>query len=99
MAKTLKSLTAQAATANRLHDGVVVYRAADGSWSTRIEESEVARDAEAAKRLLVAAENDAAERLVVGPYLFAVTEEDGVKPVGVRETIRALGPSVETKVA
>ncbi len=100
MAKVLKAPDAQVMTANRLRDGAVVYLAADGSWSTNISDGAVARDAVAAERLTAAGNQAAADQVVVGPYLIAVAvKDDGVEPVGTRERIRALGPSVSERPA
>ncbi len=100
MAKLVKNPAAQIVTANRLRDGAVVYLAADGSWSTNISEGVVARDAVAAERLMAAGNQAAADQVVVGPYLIAVAvNDDRVEPIGTRERIRALGPSVSERPA
>jgi len=84
---------AQIVTANRLRDGAVVFRRADGSWTLRVEEAASA-DAAAAPALLAAAEQDAAAALVVAPYLVEVTPgAGGLVPTAYRERIRAFGPS------
>ena len=90
-------MTLQAITANRLADGRVVYLRDADSWSERIQESVVADSEDRAKTLLEQAKRAVAERLVVDPYLFAVSVEDGkIRPLGRREEIRAAGPSVRT---
>lgn len=90
-------MTMKAITANRLSDGYVVYLRKDGAWGERIQESVVADSEELAAALLELAKRAVAERLVVDPYLFAVSVEDGrVRPLGRREEIRAAGPSVRT---
>src|SRR5215469_4893153 len=100
MAKALKAPAEQVMTANRLRDGAVVYLAADGRWSTAIADGDVARDAAAAERLTAAGHQAAADQVVVGPYLIAVAVKDhGVEPLGTRERIRALGPSVSERPA
>ena len=93
MAKPASSAL-RAATANRLRDGVVVFRTVTGGWSSRIADAEtVSSEAEAA-RLLAEAERDSANAIVVGPYLIDVTEVDGeTRPVSLRERIRAFGPT------
>ena len=56
-------------TANRLDDGAVVYRTADGDWTTRLEQAAIATTAPAAAELLAAAQR---RRLVaVGAYVGA----------------------------
>lgn len=90
-------MTVKAITANRLSDGNVVYLCKDGAWSERIQESVAADSEELAAALLELAKRAVAERLVVDPYLFAVSVEDGgIRPLGRREEIRAAGPSVRT---
>ena len=88
-------MSQQVVTANRLHDGQVVYLAPNEGWSDRLADAAVADGAEAASALLATAERDVGRRIVVGPYLFDVIVEAGaVRPLGQRETIRAKGPSV-----
>ena len=88
-------MSQQAVTANRLHDGQVVYLAANNGWSDRLADAAVADDADAAAALLAAAERDVDRRVVVGPYLFDVTVDGAaIRPLGQRETIRAKGPSI-----
>jgi hypothetical protein len=85
---------AKIVTANRLHDGAVVFRRADGSWAVRVEEAVVASDDPAAQALLAAAEQDAVAARVVAPYLIEVAAgADGPMPTFYRERIRAFGPS------
>ncbi|MEZ5788807.1 MAG: DUF2849 domain-containing protein [Xanthobacteraceae bacterium] len=86
-------------TANRLADGAVVYRAADGSWTMAIGEAAIATTAPAASALLVAATAD--DGLVVGPYVAPVeTDADGrTQPGNLRERIRVAGPTFDLPVA
>jgi hypothetical protein len=80
-------------TANRLGDGAVIYMAAAGRWSTRLEEARVAEAVEA-EALLDEAGRDAATR-VVGPYLIEVEAgAAGPRVASLRERIRAAGPTV-----
>ena len=82
-------------TANRLGDGFVVYRAPGGRWTERLAEAEAADSDAAEARLLAAAEQAVAARLVVGPYAVAVERDgDTLKPLSQRERIRAQGPTV-----
>lgn len=100
MVKAVKTPDAQVMTANRLRDGAVVYLAADGSWSARFVDSAVAHDAAVADRLVATAGRAAADQVVVGPYLIEVALRGGrFEPVGTRERIRALGPSVSERTA
>lgn len=82
-------------TANRLRDGAVVYLDHDGGWSERFADGRVVADEEAAAALLREAAKAEDARIVVGPYLIEVAQEDGAPlPLGTRETIRAGGPTV-----
>ena len=84
----------RAATANRLRDGAVVFRTVTGGWSNRIADALAVNGEADAARLLAESERDAANDIVVGPYLIDVGEVDGeVRPVALRERIRAFGPT------
>ena len=77
-------------TANRLGDGVVVYLAADGSWSHQLADAARLEDDSAAGALAAA---NAAPHQLVGAYLL---EADVAGPIGrdrLRELIRASGPT------
>ena len=81
-------------TANRLRDGVVVYRASDGAWTEDLGAAEVV-EAEVAIGALAAAQAD--ELAAVGAYLMDVDTDAGIVPDGrgrLRETIREAGPTV-----
>jgi len=81
-------------TANRLGDGAVVYRTADGGWATEIGQAAVVADASAALQLLNAAKADG--KRAVDVYLAPVKlEGDGIKPGNLRETIRMRGPTID----
>ena len=88
-------MTSQIVTANSLIDGAVVYRTAEGRWSTDIGQAlGVGGEAEA-KALLALAEGDAARQIVVGPYLVEVEGISGQwQQKSWRERIRAEGPTV-----
>lgn len=95
MKKSMRTNKPQVLTANRLDDGAVVYRTA-GRWSPRFDEAQVF-EAEAAETALTAAAEDVANQLIVGPYLFAIEAVEGaIRPISVRENIRAKGPTVRT---
>ncbi len=83
----------RAVTGNRLRDGRPVYFVGDGRWSEAIEEAvHVAPDA--AGRLLADAQQGSPHP-VVAPYLIDVTSSEGLlRPIGLRERIRAFGPTV-----
>jgi hypothetical protein len=81
-------------TANRLGDGAVVYRAADGDWTNDLAAAAVVTTAPAATELLAAA---LADRLrAVDPYVAPVqlTQDERVLPGNLRERIRCNGPTV-----
>jgi hypothetical protein len=79
-------------TANRLGDGAVVYRTADGRWSTVLEDAAVVTSAPAATELLTGADGTAA----VGAYVAPVRlDPDGrPHPGNLRESIRSRGPTI-----
>lgn len=88
-------MTQRVISANRLGDGLVVYLAADGSWSEFISGGAIALDETTAAALLEEARQAERDRLVIDPYLIDVAEIDGeVRPTKYREFIRATGPSV-----
>jgi uncharacterized protein DUF2849 len=80
-------------TANRLGDGVVIYRSGDGSWSRRLDHAAVVTTASAASELLKASSDDG--KLAVGPYVAPVVlGPDGQpQPGNLRERIRHGGPT------
>jgi hypothetical protein len=82
-------------TANRLHDGIVVYLAGDGRWVESIAAATVARSLDEARALQEQGARDAARNLVVEPYLAEVAEAGGRPlPARVRERLRVDGPSI-----
>lgn len=88
-------MSLQVITANRLTDGAVVYLTADGSWSERVGDGAIIRDAADDARLIAQAEAALAAQQVVGPEPVEVTErEGGPFPVSFREVIRAVGPGI-----
>lgn len=86
----------KAVTANRLTDGRVVYRAADGRWTPDIAAAQ-GMDGEAADAALDAALRDVLT--VVGPYLIEIEDAAPAGQKRVRETIRLTGPSAGTTKA
>ena len=81
-------------TANRVGDGAVVYRRADGVWTTDLAEALVATDAATAGALIAAAVAD--DLRAVGPYIAPVrlARDGALEPGNLREIIRRLGPSI-----
>ena len=84
-------------TANRLSDGAVVYRAAIGGWTTRIEAAAVVTSAVAAKDLLTIATAD--DVGAVGAYVAPVELNGGrIEPGNLREHIRLAGPTFDLPI-
>jgi hypothetical protein len=81
-------------TANRLGDGAVVYRTADGGWTTRLHEAAVVTTVPAATEILAAATAD--DIGAVGAYVAPVRlKNGGVEPGNLRESIRYAGPTID----
>ena len=81
----------KAVTGNRLSDGVPIYFAGNGTWSIKIGESVTTSDGDA---LLTTAVAGPLPLEAIGPYLIDVkTIEGAIRPVGLREEIRAFGPT------
>jgi len=83
--------------ANRLVDGAVVFLDPGETWTTAIAAGVVIDDESEAQRLLGVAKQLEARCQVIDPLLIQVRVEDGaVRPVEIREVIRAFGPTVRT---
>lgn len=83
--------TNRVVSANRLRDGVPIYFAGNGVWSPKIAEAVCGRDGDA---LLVEAQAGEGVSQAIDPYLIDVAIEQGaISPVGLRERIRAFGPT------
>ncbi|WP_051013626.1 DUF2849 domain-containing protein [Pararhodospirillum photometricum] len=82
-------------TANRLHDGAVLYRTQDGQWSRSLEDARIESPLAAREALLAEADADVAAARVVAPTLIPVAEDQGrPRPLSLRERLRAEGPSL-----
>ena len=81
-------------TANRLGDGAVVYRSADGSWTEDLAAAAVVTTTPGAIELLTAAASD--KLRAVDAYVAPVelTPQHEVRPGNLRERIRFNGPTV-----
>ena len=82
-------------TANRVGDGAVVYRRADGGWTTHLGDAAVATNAATAGELV---KNAVADDLrAVGSYIapVEVTAVGEIKPGNLRELIRLRGPTID----
>jgi Protein of unknown function (DUF2849) len=85
-------------TANRVGDGAVVYRRADGGWTTRLPDAAVTSNAKTAGEFVAAAIAD--DLRAVGPYIAPVKlmADGGVQPGNLRELIRLGGPTIDLPV-
>jgi hypothetical protein len=89
--------TLKVLTANRLTDGEAVWFGANGSWIETLDGAEAAETPELAKTLEAIAARDVAANLVVDVALIDVRRVDGeLRPVRLRERIRAAGPTFRT---
>jgi hypothetical protein len=83
-------------TGNRLTDGIAVWLNASGQWTEKLQDAIVARHAEAVASLEEIGKRDFAANLVVDVNLVDVVEVDGrLRPLRLRERIRAEGPTME----
>jgi hypothetical protein len=82
-------------TANRVGDGAVVYRRADGGWTTKLDGAAITSDAATARELVQAAIAD--DIRAVGPYIAPVklSRDGDVRPGNLRELIRLGGPTID----
>jgi hypothetical protein len=85
-------------TANRVGDGVVVYRSTGGGWTTKLQEAAVTADAEVAREMVRGAIAD--DLGAVGAYIapVAVSRDGGIRPGNLREQIRFAGPTIELPI-
>ncbi|TKT82675.1 DUF2849 domain-containing protein [Aquamicrobium sp. LC103] len=84
-------------TANRLADGEAVWLASDHSWAETIDAAEIARDVGIEEKLQRAGRAAYLKNEVVDVDLIDVELVDGVvRPVRLRERIRAAGPTNRT---
>ncbi len=83
----------QLVTGNRLRDGAVVYFAGAGCWSQAIDEALVVAD-DQADALLAEAQKGPAPLPTVAPVLVEAVKEGGhIRPLSLRERVRASGPT------
>jgi hypothetical protein len=86
--------------ANRLTDGRVVFLAEDDRWVESIQDGLVIESDALQVELLEHAERAVETGIVVDPYLIDVAIEDGRRrPLQLRESIRAFGPTVSDPAA
>ena len=85
----------QVLTANRLIDGEVVYLDAGDGWVERLDKAALLATPADGERALATGMQAETDRKVVHAYLFDVTGKgEALKPVKMREIIRAAGPTV-----
>ena len=93
-------MTLQIFTGNRVADGIVVFLAADGSWTESLDRSLVVDGDEELAHAAETAEAAAEAAVAVDPYAIEVREENGaIRPLRYRERIRAYGPPVHPDFA
>jgi hypothetical protein len=93
-------MTMRIVTANRLGDGAVVYLAADDRWTETVGCARVADDDAGLELLLARAARAEAAGLVVTPYEVPVSAEGGaIRPLHIKEVIRATGPTTRPDLA
>ncbi|ACI52855.1 conserved hypothetical protein [Gluconacetobacter diazotrophicus PA1 5] len=86
-------------TANRLLDGRIVWLAADGLWSERIDAARVISN-DAVEAAIAETAGRQQQDGVVGVYGVQINPEAATPvPVTVRERIRAFGPTVHPDFA
>lgn len=84
----------QVISANRLSDGIVVFRAKGGAWVEQLRDAEILPDAAAVKAALGLVEQDVKANQVIEVAAFEVAVIHGqVEPVHLRDKIRARGPT------
>lgn len=81
-------------TANRVDDGAVIFRRADGGWTTQLKRAAVATDTVGARAMVAAAAADGLR--AIGPYVAPVKLAGGgkIEPGNLRESIRLRGPTI-----
>jgi hypothetical protein len=85
----------QAVTANRLSDGRVVFRTAQGGWTGDIRDAGFAESEAIATPALAGAHADADKQIIVDPYLIDIDlSGPSPRPSRLREAIRAFGPTI-----
>lgn len=85
-------------TANDLLSGGVVYLTSQNNWSPFISQAHVSDGAATNEHLESVGYQAEAEQIIVGPFLIAVTIENGIpRPTRFRERLRVNGPSVRSE--
>ncbi len=94
--KSIDAAAPRVLTANRLRDGAIVYRRADGGFTERLADAAVI-DPAGVEAALAALQPDLAAARIVAPYAIPVRiGPDGtIAPIQYREQIRAAGPTID----
>jgi sulfite reductase (NADPH) hemoprotein beta-component len=83
-------------SANRLQDGIVVYVAAEGTWTADIDQAKRFTSEAEVEAGLKQAKADEKRNLIVEPFAVDVeAEPSGLKALTLRNAIRAKGPTVD----
>jgi hypothetical protein len=78
-------------------DASNVWRRADGSWTSKLQEAGIVADEPTAKAQAASAVANE-QRQITDPYVIEVHASDGtIDPLTARERIRATGPTVTTR--
>lgn len=93
MAKTKQNLP-KILTANDLLHGGTVYYMESGTWSSHVEDAQIATTPEALEILEKASADAFASNAVIEMALVDVNESGELRPARLREVIRATGPTV-----
>jgi len=87
-------------TANEVLSGDTVFLTSKDKWVRGIDEAAVLKCEDSGFVALGDAQRDERANIVMGAYLVEVSRESGaVRPVHIRERIRALGPTVRADLA
>ena len=85
----------QVVTANRLTDGIVVFRAPGGRWVEFLKDADLIEGKAAVEAALASGNESVARNEVVDVFAFDVTMTPaGPQPTHIRDRIRANGPTV-----
>lgn len=87
-------------TANEVLSGDTVFRDPEDKWVRGIDGAAVLKCEDSGFVALGDAQKDERANIVMGAYLVEVSRESGaIRPVHIRERIRALGPTVRADLA
>ena len=93
-----KAAGGKIATGNRLRDGVVIYLAANGEWTTDVDQARRETTAEGEAALKAALDAAFKANYLIDAAVIDTVPSD-TKPARLREQIRAVGPTVRPDLA